>query len=197
MLNKWVLLDMGAWIQTSASIDQLPYALQTFPVVVVALELDQWLLQAGSAAFYASTTDWSRSWVPTFWLMVITWSYPPSIRPCRTWQVCPTRISASVSWKWTSWQWAYRGWSSSIPWWWCPSKLKSTLAAANITWRILTSGPWRPHTSPEPALSALKEQQGFGRSILHWAGGTLAVLSQRSDLTEYALTGRTPRDPGN
>ena len=65
MLNKGVLLDMGAWIQTSASIHLLPYTLQTFPLVVAALEPDQWLLQAGSAALNASTTDCSRSWVPS------------------------------------------------------------------------------------------------------------------------------------
>ena len=54
-----------------------------------------------------------------------------------------------------------------------------------------------PKETPEPAPSALKEQQGFGHSILHGASGTRTVLSQRSDLViDYAIARRTTHDPG-
>lgn len=46
MLNKRVLLYMGAWRQDQGQQSTLlPYALKTFPAVVVALEPDRWLLQ--------------------------------------------------------------------------------------------------------------------------------------------------------
>ena len=50
MLNKRVLLDMGAWLQGIVT-TLVPYAIEAFPRVVVALEPDQWLLQAQQAGY--------------------------------------------------------------------------------------------------------------------------------------------------
>ena len=48
------------------------------------------------------------------------------------------------------------------------SKVRSDLRTSPDTFRFTTLGS--PDVTPEPAPSALKEQQGFGRSILHGAG---------------------------
>ena len=46
MKDKRVLFNMGAWLpRTSTMTSRLPYTFQTFPVVLIALEPDQWLLQ--------------------------------------------------------------------------------------------------------------------------------------------------------
>ena len=49
MLNRRVTFDMGAWIQDPSPL--LPYAIQTVPAVVMALEPDRWLLQLQSAVY--------------------------------------------------------------------------------------------------------------------------------------------------
>ena len=45
MKDKQVTFDMGAWLQTPIVTSMLPYTMQTFPVVLIALEPDRWLLQ--------------------------------------------------------------------------------------------------------------------------------------------------------
>ena len=50
MLNKRVLLDMGAWLQGIVT-TLVPYATEAFPAVVVALEPDRWLLQVQQAGY--------------------------------------------------------------------------------------------------------------------------------------------------
>ena len=50
ILNKRVLLDMGAWLQGIVT-TLVPYAIEAFPMVVVALEPDRWLLQAQQAGY--------------------------------------------------------------------------------------------------------------------------------------------------
>lgn len=51
MMNRRVTFDMGTWEQNTPLATLLPYVVQAFLVVVVALEPDRWLLQVQSAGY--------------------------------------------------------------------------------------------------------------------------------------------------
>ena len=65
MMNRRVTFDMRAWEQNTPLTTLLPYVIQTFPTVVVALEPDRWLLQVQSAGYPPSrrwrSPDFTRS----------------------------------------------------------------------------------------------------------------------------------------
>ena len=45
MQNRKVTFDFGAWLQTLLVTSMLPYTMQAFPAILIALEPDRWLLQ--------------------------------------------------------------------------------------------------------------------------------------------------------
>ena len=52
MMNRRITFDMGAWEQNTPLTTLLPYVIQAFPSVVVALEPDRWLLQVFSRVIF-------------------------------------------------------------------------------------------------------------------------------------------------
>lgn len=66
------------------------------------------------------------------------------------------------------------------------SKVRSDLRTSPDTFGFQSLGG--PHATPEPAPSALKEQRGCGRSILHLAGGDKTFRQFENTLGEMKKT---------
>ena len=189
MKDKRVLFDMGAWLPRSSTMtSELPYP--TFPVVLTALEPDRWLLQVHPGGYIRFDHGLDKI-MGTILLTYSKYLLLPGLSNV-DFSKCYVEVDIvkmSMSGKEQHHTLAVVRFQ--------PQKYGQTCEyhPTHVDFRPLAA-----HTRHlnHAAPSALKDQRGFWRSILHGAGGTRTVLSKRPDPTivEHAIARRTTRDAG-